>query len=131
MLKPTDSELEIMQILWDNGPLTVRKVNDRLNERRRVGYTTTLKMMQIMTEKGMLSRDTDNRSHVYTTTLQSEEVRSTILDHIVRTVFKGSRSSLVMQALGNHSASRTELEEIRKMIEKLEDQEDGTHSGIR
>ena len=125
ILKPTESELEIMQILWECGPLTVRKVNDLLNQQRRVGYTTTLKIMQIMAEKGLLTRDTEHRSHVYTPTLQSEEVQSTILDHVLKTVFKGSRSNLVMQALGNHSVTKEEMEEIRLLIKKMEDKEDG------
>ncbi len=125
ILKPTESELEIMQILWECGPLTVRKVNDLLNQQRRVGYTTTLKIMQIMAEKELLTRDTEHRSHVYTPTLQSEEVQSTILDHVLKTVFKGSRSNLVMQALGNHSVTKEEMEEIRTLIKKMEDKEDG------
>ena len=119
--KPTDSELEIMQLLWEHGPLTVRQLNDKLNENRRVGYTTTLKIMQIMTEKGILIRNTDQRSHVYTPTLQPEQVQSSVLDHVVKTVFRGSRSSLILQALGNHSSSAEELAEIKALIEKLED----------
>lgn len=125
MTKPTESELEILQILWGHGPLTVRNVNDLLNKQRRVGYTTTLKIMQIMTDKSLLSRDTNHRSHVYLPTIKSEEVQSSILDHILKTVFNGSRSNLVMQALGKHSASNEELEEIRLMIEKIKDKEDG------
>lgn len=125
MQRPTESELEIMQLLWEKGPLTVRQVNDLLNENRRVGYTTTLKIMQIMADKGLLTRDTDHRSHVYTPALPSDEVQSSILDHIVRTVFKGNRSSLVMQALGNHPVSQEELKEIRNLIEKMEDKDDG------
>jgi len=124
-LKPTESELEIMQLLWEFGPLTVRQVNERLNEHRRVGYTTTLKIMQIMVEKGLLTRDTDQRSHVYTPALQPEEVQSTILDHIVKTVFRGSRSNLVMQALGNHMASDEELEKIRELINQMKEKENG------
>ena len=125
ILKPTESELEIMQILWECGPLTVREVNDLLNQQRRVGYTTTLKIMQIMAEKELLTRDTEHRSHVYTPTLQSEEGQSTILDHVLKTVFKGSRSNLVMQALGNHSVTKEEMEEIRLLIKNMEDKEDG------
>lgn len=120
-VKPTESELEIMQILWENGPLTVREVNDRLNLNRRVGYTTTLKIMQIMTDKKILTRDTEKRSHIYSPTLKPEEVQSTILDHILRTVFNGNRSSLILQALGNHSVSKEEMDEIRALIEKLEE----------
>jgi len=124
-LKPTESELEILQILWEYGPLTVREVNDRLNDQRRVGYTTTLKIMQIMTDKELLTRDTENRSHVYSPALQPAEVQSTMLDHILRTVFKGDRSNLVMQALGNHAASDEEMKEIKAFIEKLEEKQNG------
>jgi len=124
-VKPTESELEIMQILWEKGPSTVREVNDRLNLNRRVGYTTTLKIMQIMTDKKILTRDTGNRSHIYSPAIQPEEVQSTILDHVLRTVFNGNRSSLILQALGNHSASEKEMDEIRALIKKLEDQKDG------
>jgi len=120
--RPTDSELEIMQLLWEHGPLTVRQLNDKLNEHRRVGYTTTLKIMQIMTEKGLLIRNTDHRSHVYTPTLPPEEVQSTMLDHVVKTVFRGSRSNLILQALGGHSSSAEELAEIKALIERLEEE---------
>jgi predicted transcriptional regulator len=125
-LKPTESELEIMQILWQCGPLTVRQVNDKLNEHRKVGYTTTLKIMQIMVEKGQLSRDTTHRSHVYTPALPPEKVKSNILDHVLNTVFNGNRSSLVLQALGSQRVTGKELEEIKKAIEELENKSDGT-----
>jgi len=124
-VKPTESELEIMQILWEKGPFTVREVNDRLNLSRRVGYTTTLKIMQLMTEKKILTRNTDERSHIYSPTIEPEEVQSTIVDHILRTVFNGNRSTLVLQALGNHSASEKEMDEIRTLLDKLEGKEDG------
>jgi BlaI family penicillinase repressor len=122
---PSDSELEIMQVLWEKGPLTVRAVNDHLNKARKVGYTTTLKIMQIMTEKEMLTRDTRQRSHVYSPTVLSEEVRSNILEHVIRTAFRGNASSLVIQALGNHTTTPEEMREIKEMIEKLEKQQDG------
>jgi predicted transcriptional regulator len=124
--KPSESELEILQVLWEKGPLTVREVNDRLNETRRVGYTTTLKIMQIMAEKGMLERDTGQRSHVYSPTLEPEEVQSGILDHVIRTVFKGQASRLVISALGSHTTSSEEMEEIKAMIESLQKKKDGT-----
>lgn len=114
-----------MQVLWEKGPLTVREVNDRLNKSRRVGYTTTLKIMQIMTDKTILTRDTDNRSHIYSPALKPEEVQSSILDHVLQTVFNGNRSNLILQALGNHSASNKEMDEIRALIEKLEEKGDG------
>ena len=127
MLKPTDSELEVMQVLWEHGSLTVRQVNNLLNEQRRVGYTTTLKIMQIMTDKGMLNRDTGQRSHIYSPALEPEQVQSTILDHILRTVYRGSTSKLILQALGNHASSRKEIEKIKELIQKLEEQENGNH----
>jgi len=120
-MKPTDSELEILQLLWEHGPLTVRALNDLLNKQRRVGYTTSLKMMQIMTEKGMLTRDTALRSHVYAPTLQPANVQSNIMDHILKTVFMGDRSKLVLQALGNHNASHEELLELKAFIQKMEE----------
>lgn len=125
-MKLTESELEIIQVLWERGPLTVRLVNERLNEQRNVGYTTTLKIMQIMVDKGLLSRDTSQRSHVFTPTLSPDEVQSSVVDHILKTVFRGSSSSLVMQALGNHRISSRELEEIKRLIEKMEEKSDDT-----
>jgi len=120
--KPTESELEIMQLLWECGPLTVRQLNDKLNEHRRVGYTTTLKIMQIMTDKGLLTRNTEHRSHVYSPTLLSGEVKTTLLDHIIKTVFNGNRSDLIHQALGSHKATSEELSEIKDLIQKLEEE---------
>ena len=123
LIKPTDSELEILQLLWEYGPMTVREINDKLNLVRKVGYTTSLKMMQIMTDKGLLSRDTDERSHVYSPLLRSEDVQSTMLDHVLKTVFKGNRSRLVLQALGKNDASPEELKELKTWIKKLEEKE--------
>lgn len=120
-MKPTESELEILQILWEFGPLTVRSLNEHLNKQRRVGYTTSLKMMQIMTEKGMLSRDTELRSHVYAPALKPDSVQANITDHILKTVFLGNRSKLILQALGNHNASPEELSELKALIEKMEE----------
>jgi predicted transcriptional regulator len=120
-MKPTESELEILQLLWEHGPLTVRELNDKLNEQRRVGYTTSLKMMQIMTEKGLLTRDTALRSHIYTPVLLPEDVQSNILDHILKTVFMGDRSKLVLQALGSQNATLEELSELKALIQKMEE----------
>jgi BlaI family penicillinase repressor len=121
IMKPTDSELEILTLLWENGAMTVRAVNDNLNEHRRVGYTTTLKIMQIMTEKGLLTRDTAQRSHIYTPALRPEDVQANILDHVLNTVFMGDRSRLVLQALGNHNITSEELEELKTLIQKIEE----------
>lgn len=120
MSKPTDSELEILQVLWEHGPMRVRELNDCLNKQRKVGYTTSLKMMQIMTEKGLLSRDTSLRSHIYIPVFQPQDVQSNILDHVLKTVFKGDRSRMVLQAMGNQTASQEELSELRALIKKIE-----------
>ncbi len=125
MTKPTDSELEIMQILWEHGPLTVRQVNEEMNRYRKVGYTTTLKIMQIMADKKLLSRDTASRSHVYAPEISPEEVQTDVLNHILKTVFRGNNSSLIMQALGNHRVSESELEQIKRLIQKMEGNGDG------
>lgn len=126
MPKPSDSELEIMQILWEKGPLTVRDVNDFLNLNRRVGYTTTLKIMQIMTEKNLLTRDTGQRSHIYSPTLDPGDVQSNILDHVIQTAFRGNTGKLVLRALGNHKTSPSEMEEIKALIEEMENNSNGT-----
>lgn len=119
--KPTEAELEILQVLWENGPSTVRFVNDELSKRKEVGYTTTLKIMQIMHEKkGLLTRNADNRSHVYEPALPQEETQQNLLSNFVDNVFSGSAMSLVMQALGNHRASKSELEQIKALIAKIE-----------
>lgn len=125
-MKPTDSELEILNLLWEHGPMTVRALNEQLNKERRVGYTTSLKMMQIMTEKGLLTRDTTERSHIYAPSMRPEEVQSDILDHIVKTVFMGDRSKLVLQALGHKSVSSKEISDLRALIQEMEKRENGT-----
>jgi BlaI family penicillinase repressor len=124
-LRPSESELAILQVLWDKGPLTVRKVNDCLNKERKVGYTTTLKIMQIMTEKGLLTRNTSQRSHIYSPAPEPDEVQSGILDHVIQTVFRGKTSDLVLQALGNHRASAAEIDEIKALIERIENKHHG------
>ncbi|HMR44493.1 MAG TPA: BlaI/MecI/CopY family transcriptional regulator [Saprospiraceae bacterium] len=118
--RPTDSELEIMQILWQHGPASVRFVNDLLSEKRDVGYTTTLKLLQIMYEKGLVTRDDTNRTHVYQAAFKESDMQQRLLDQFVDTAFRGSAVKMVMQALGNHRASRAELDEIKALIEKLE-----------
>lgn len=121
---PTDSELEILEILWEAGCATVRQVNERLEEKgKNVGYTTTLKMMQIMTEKGLLSRTMDGRTHIYTPVIQEGSARNAMIDRIVDAAFGGSAMKLVLQALGNHKATPEELHEIRKLIDKLEQEQ--------
>ncbi len=123
-MKPTESELEILQILWQSGgELAVRAVNDRLNERREVGYTTTLKTMQIMLEKGLLSRRDDERQHFYRPATEQSSTQGLLVSNLVNSAFSGSAARLVMQALGNHQASAEELAEIKRLIESIENQQ--------
>ena len=118
--RPTDSELAILQVLWEKGPSTVRLVNEQLNLEREVGYTTTLKLMQIMAEKGLVSRNTETRTHIYEAALTEREAQRNLLDKFVDTAFRGSAVKLVMQALGNHKTSKEELEAIKALIEDKE-----------
>ena len=112
--KPTESELEILQILWLHGPSSVRFVNEKLNEEREVGYTTTLKLMQIMVDKGLALRN------IYQAAVSEADTQKRLLQKFVDTTFRGSAMKLVMQALGNHQASPEELDEIKALIEKME-----------
>ena len=119
--KPTESELEILSILWNKGPSTVREVNDEMNHSKNVGYTTTLKLMQIMAEKGMVAREMDGRQHIYHAIARQEDAQVRMLDRLLQTAFGGSASKLVLQALGNHKTSEEELNEIKALIKKLEE----------
>lgn len=122
--KPTDSELAILQILWENGESSVREVNDQLNDQntsgKEIGYTTTLKLMQIMLDKNLVSRNTDSRTHIYSAAISESETQGKLLDQFVDATFRGSAMKLVMQALGNHKASSEELDEIKALIDKIE-----------
>ena len=123
-MKPTDSELEILHILWELGPSTVRAVNERLNERREVGYTTTLKLMQIMHEKGLVKRDESMRTHVYQPAVNKEKTQKHLLDKMIDSLFGGSSTQLVLQALGNgdQKVSAEELAKIQTLIDNLKKQ---------
>lgn len=118
--KPTDSEFEILKVLWSAGPATVRQVNDRLNEMREVGYTTTLKIMQIMSQKGLVTRDESTRTHVYSAAVKEGTVKNALIDRLMDTAFSGSASQLVMQALGRGNTSEKELQKIKELIRKME-----------
>jgi len=121
-VKPTASELEILQILWRNGECTVREVNEGLSRERdsEVGYTTTLKLMQIMHEKGLVGRDTSSRTHKYKHLVSQEHTSQGILQTLIDTVFNGSASQLVMQALSNKSSSKAEIKKIKEYLDQLE-----------
>ena len=115
-IKPTDSELAILRVLWERGPSTVRQVHDQLNRVRRSGYTTVLKLMQIMVDKGLLNRDESERAHLYSPSLERAHTRQRLIDDLLERAFDGSAKQLVMQALSSHKTSPKELDEIRKMI---------------
>lgn len=120
-LEPTRSELEILQVLWENGPSTVRFVNDTLNEEKRaVQYTSTLKLMQIMFDKGMLSRDESQMKHIYIPAIEEQQTKGFLLERFVDTMYKGSASSLMMQLLGNKKTSKKELEAIKELLKKMD-----------
>ncbi|MGZ2369373.1 BlaI/MecI/CopY family transcriptional regulator [Ancylomarina sp. YFZ004] len=123
-IKPTQAELEILQVLWTYGPSTVRFVNEKLKGERNVGYTTSLKVMQLMTEKGMLDRYKESRTHIYSALVEEKATKNHLIDKFVSTLFGGSASGMVLQALGNHKCSNEELEEIKKLIESIEKQSD-------
>ncbi|WP_443938266.1 BlaI/MecI/CopY family transcriptional regulator [Pedobacter sp. MW01-1-1] len=118
-IKPTEGEMEILQVLWKNKTATVRAVHEALNKKDS-GYTTTLKLMQIMHEKGMVSRDTSQKTHVYTALITQANTEKQLVNKFIDHVFNGSAARLVMQALGNHSASADEIDEIKKYLESLE-----------
>jgi predicted transcriptional regulator len=115
----TNAELEILQVLWQQGPSTVRAVQETLDAIRPTGYTTVLKLLQIMTEKGLTRRDESQRAHVYEAALTEEEVQADIVTHMVDRVFAGSASKLVFRALSATEASPRELDEIRKLLDAL------------
>ena len=118
-IKPTESELEILQVIWKKGQCTVRDVHEELAKNKDAGYTTTLKLMQIMHEKGLVERDTTAKTHLYKALITREQAQQTALDKIISTVFKGSTSDLVIQALGHHRASKDEIDAIKSYLEEF------------
>lgn len=120
---PTDSELAILQVLWQNGAQTVRFVNETLNAQqpeKEIGYTTTLKFMQLMLDKGILTRDIIERSHIYSPAIPEEQMQERLLKGFVDAAFRGSASSLVLRALGNGSTTQADLEKIKALINEIE-----------
>ncbi|MGM9475484.1 BlaI/MecI/CopY family transcriptional regulator [Pedobacter sp. GSP4] len=117
-IKPTEGEMEILQVLWQKGNATVREVHEALNKKD-AGYTTTLKLMQIMHEKGMVERDTNQKTHIYKALVSQDKTEKQLVNKMIDNVFNGSAARLVMQALGNHSASADEIDEIKKYLDSL------------
>jgi predicted transcriptional regulator len=118
--RPTPSELEILGVLWERGPSTVRGIQEALHARRPTGYTTVLKLLQIMTDKGIVDRDESQRAHRYTPRLPRERTEQQMVGDLVDRAFGGSASRLVMQALSSRPATAEELERIRRLIDEIE-----------
>lgn len=118
--QPTDSELEILNVLWEYGPSTVRFVNEKLNESRVVGYTTTLKIMQIMHDKNLVTRNEKSKSHIYSAKIEENATQKRLIDKMLETAFGGSASKLIMQTLGSHNATKKEIDEIRELLDKID-----------
>jgi BlaI family penicillinase repressor len=119
--EPTKSELEILQVLWQHGPSTVRFVNDTLNQMKRaVQYTSTLKLMQMMAEKQMLTRDESSMKHIYHAAIEEQKTKGALLDKFVESMYNGSASSLMMQLLGNKKTSKKELQAIKDLLAKMD-----------
>ena len=118
--EPTKSELAILKILWDCGPSTVRQINEGINKTKVTGYTTTLKLMQIMTDKGLLLRDNSNRRHVFKPAISREQTQKHLVGDFLERVFSGSAEQLVMRALSAKKVSPEELNKIKKMVEEFE-----------
>ena len=118
--KPTVSELEILHILWARGPSTVREVHDALSKKKRIGYTSVLKLMQIMTEKGSVRRNEDQRAHVYEANQAAEKTKRQLAGDVLQRVFDGSASQLMMHALAGRKVSREEADELRRLLDEYE-----------
>ena len=118
-IKPTEGELEILQVLWDKGSATVRDVHEHIAQYKDSGYTTTLKLMQIMFEKGLVKRDDSNKTHIYEPIVSKEKTQQHLVGKLMNTLFDGSASQLVMRALGGSKPSKKEIDEIQKMIDDL------------
>ena len=117
--RPTDRELTILRILWDNGPSTVRQVNEAMNVDGETGYTTTLKLMQIMTEKGLLLRDKSQFKHVYKPAITEEKTQKQLVGDLLEKAFSGSAEKLVMRALSAKKVSQKELAKIKKLLNEF------------
>lgn len=118
-LKPTESELEILQVLWNETAATVRTVHEELSKTKESGYTTTLKLMQIMHEKGLVTRNDSSKTHIYQPAVSRESTQKQLVNKMINSLFSGSPATLVMQALGGHTASSEELEKIQELITQL------------
>jgi BlaI family transcriptional regulator, penicillinase repressor len=119
-VNPTEGELAILSVLWERGPSTVRDVHQILERRNPTGYTTVLKLMQIMTEKGLVERDESRKAHVYHPRISEERTQKSLVTDLLDKAFRGNPAKLVMQALSSNRASDEELAEIRKILDSME-----------
>jgi BlaI family transcriptional regulator, penicillinase repressor len=119
-INPTPSELEILQILWSRGPSTVREIHEVLAKEKDVGYTSALKLLQIMTTKGLVTRSEDQRAHVYTATEPADKTKQQFAADVLQRVFRGSASQLMQHVLSGRRGSKKEIEEIRRMLDEYE-----------
>ena len=122
VIKPTEGELEILQVLWNRGRASVREVHETILQYKEAGYTTTLKLMQIMFEKGLVTRDDSSKIHIYQANVSREKTQNQFVGKMINTLFGGSSTQLVMQALGNHAPNKEELEEIQQLLDNLKKQ---------
>jgi BlaI family penicillinase repressor len=119
-IQPTPSELEILHILWNRGPSTVREIHDQLSKEKDVGYTSALKLLQIMTAKGLVTRAEEQRAHVYSASEPAEATKQQLATDVLQRVFRGSASQLMQHALSGRRSSRQEIEEIRALLDEYE-----------
>lgn len=119
--KPTSTELDILRVLWEKGPSTVREVHDVLARSKPIGYTTVLKLLQIMTAKGSVTRNEDSRAHVYEARQPAESTKRQLVGDLLQRAFAGSASDLMLHALNGKKASRQEIEQIRRMLDEYEE----------
>lgn len=119
--KPTERELDILQVLWEKGPSTVRTVHDAMNEKTKTGYTTTLKLMQLMAEKGILNRDESAFKHIYSPAMSQEKMQKVLTQDFVDRAFSGSAEKLVMGILTSEKISKEALADIKNMLDALEE----------
>ncbi|MBB6326057.1 putative transcriptional regulator [Algoriphagus iocasae] len=120
MSKPTEAELEILSLLWEKKEASVRQIHEEISKTKETGYTTTLKIMQIMHAKGMVTRDEKSRTHIYKPATNQGETQKSLIKNLMATAFGGSAKKLVMQALGQENPSKEELNEIREFLDQLE-----------
>jgi len=121
-VKPTEGELEILQVLWEKGKATVREVHEIILQSKDAGYTTTLKLMQIMFEKGLVTRDDSAKTHIYQANVSKEKTQSQFVGRMINNLFGGSSSQLVMKALGSQSPTKEEIDEIQQYLNNLKKQ---------